>query len=153
MRIAIRHPKDFWAGLIFTASGLGFGILAQDYEMGTTTKMGPAYFPTVLAVLLTIIGLATTVRSFVIDGPPLQGFAVKAVLLVLGPIVLFGFILRGAGLAAALLALALISAYASIRFRWQAAVPLAIGLTVFSVLVFVMGLGLPIRIVGRWLGG
>ena len=39
------------------------------------------------------------------------------------------------------------------RFRWQAAVPLAIGLTVFSILVFVMGLGLPIRIVGRWLGG
>jgi Tripartite tricarboxylate transporter TctB family len=153
MGIAIRHPKDFWAGLIFTASGLAFGILAQDYDMGTTTKMGPAYFPTVLAVLLTIIGLATTVRSFVIHGPPLQGFAVKAVLLVLGPIVLFGFVLRGVGLAAALLALALISAYASVRFRWQATVPLAIGLTVFSILVFVMGLGLPIRIVGRWLGG
>jgi hypothetical protein len=153
MRFAIRHPKDFWAGLLFTASGLAFGILAQDYEMGTTTKMGPAYFPTVLAVLLTIIGLATTVRAFVIDGPPLQGFAVKAVLLVLGPIVLFGFVLRGVGLAAALLALALISAYASARVRWQAAVPLAIGLTVFSILVFVMGLGLPIRIVGRWLGG
>jgi Tripartite tricarboxylate transporter TctB family len=153
MRIAIRHPKDFWAGLIFTASGLAFGILAQDYEMGTTTKMGPAYFPTVLAVLLTIIGLATTVRAFVVDGPPLQGFAVKAVLLVLGPIVLFGFVLRGVGLAAALLALALISAYASVRFRWQTALPLAIGLTAFSILVFVMGLGLPIRIIGRWLGG
>ena len=153
MRIAIRHPKDFWAGLIFTASGLAFGILAQDYEMGTATKMGPAYFPTVLAVLLTIIGLATTIRAFVVDGPPLQGFAVKAVLLALGPIVLFGFVLRGVGLAAALLALALISAYASVHFRWRAAAPLAIGLTVFSVLVFVKGLGLPIPIVGRWLGG
>lgn len=153
MRIAIRHPKDFWAGLIFTASGLAFGILAQDYEMGTATKMGPAYFPTVLAVLLTIIGMATTIRAFVVDGPPLRGFAVKAVLLALGPIVLFGFVLRGVGLAAALLALALISAYASVRFRWRAAVPLAIGLTIFSVLVFVKGLGLPIPIVGRWLGG
>ena len=153
MRIAIRHPKDFWAGLLFTASGLAFGIMAQDYEMGTATRMGPAYFPTILAVLLTIIGLATTARAFVTDGPPLQGFALKAALLVLGPIVLFGFILRGVGLAGALLLLALISAYASVRFRWQIAVPLAIGLTVFSVLVFVMGLGLPIRVVGRWLGG
>lgn len=153
MRIAIRHPKDFWAGLIFTASGLAFGILAQDYEMGAATRMGPAYFPTVLAALLTIIGLATTIRAFVVDGPPLQGFAVKAVLLALGPIVLFGFVLRGVGLAAALLALALISAYGSVHFRWRVAVPLAIGLTVFSVLVFVKGLGLPIPIVGRWLGG
>lgn len=153
MHIAIRHPKDFWTGLIFTASGVAFGILAQDHEIGTTTKMGPAYFPTVLAVLLTIIGLATTVRSFIIDGPPLQGFAVKAVLLVLGPIVLFGLVLRGVGLAAALLALAVISAYASVRFRWQTAVPLAVGLTVFSILVFVMGLGLPIPVIGRWLGG
>ncbi|MGE0117443.1 MAG: tripartite tricarboxylate transporter TctB family protein [Dongiaceae bacterium] len=152
MRLAIRHPKDFWAGLIFTASGLAFGILAQDYEIGTMTRMGPAYFPTVLAVLLTIIGLATTVRAFVTDGPPLQGFAVKGVLLVLGPIVLFGFILRGAGLAAALLALTLLSAYASVRFRWRAAVPLAIGLTVFSILVFVKGIGLPIPVIGRWLG-
>jgi hypothetical protein len=152
MRLAIRHPKDFWAGLIFTASGVAFGILAQDYEMGTMTRMGPAYFPTVLAILLTIIGLATTVRAFVTDGPPLQGFAVKGVLMVLGPIVLFGFILRGVGLAAALLALTLLSAYASVRFRWQAAVPLAIGLTVFSILVFVKGLGLPIPIIGRWLG-
>ena len=70
MRLAIRHPKDFWVGLIFTASGVAFGILAQDYEMGTMTRMGPAYFPTVLAILLTIIGLATTVRAFVTDGPP-----------------------------------------------------------------------------------
>jgi hypothetical protein len=153
MRIAVRHPKDFWAGLIFTASGIAFGILAQDHDMGTATRMGPAYFPTVLAVLLTIIGLATTVRSFVVNGPPLEGFAVKAALLVLGPIVLFGFVLRGVGLAAALLVLAMVSAYASVRFRWRTAVPLAVGLTVFSILVFVIGLGLPIPIVGRWLGG
>lgn len=150
MRLAIRHPKDFWAGVIFTASGLAFGILAQDYEMGTTTRMGPAYFPTVLAVLLVIIGLATTIRAFVIDGPAVQGFALKAVLLVLGPIVLFGLLLRGAGLAAVLLVLVMISAYASTRARWFVAVPLAIGLTGFAILVFVMGLGLPIPVIGRW---
>jgi Tripartite tricarboxylate transporter TctB family len=151
MRLAIRHPKDFWAGLLFTASGLAFGILAlTNYEMGTMTRMGPAYFPTVLAVLLVIIGLATTIRAFVIDGPPLQGFPIKAILLVLGPIVLFGLVLRGAGLAAALLALVMISAYASTKFRWIVAIPLAAGLTAFALLVFVMGLGLPIPVIGRW---
>jgi hypothetical protein len=152
MRIAIRHPKDFWAGLIFTAAGLGFGILSRDYEFGTTFRMGPGYFPTVLAVLLVILGLATTIRAFVIDGPPVQGLALKAILLVLGPVVLFGFILRGAGLGLALLLLVLISAYASVRFRWPVAVLLAIGLTAFALFVFVTALGLPIPVIGRWFG-
>ena len=60
---------------------------------------GRAISPRSSAILLVILGLATTVRAFVIDGPPVQGLALKAILLVLGPIVLFGFILRGAGLA------------------------------------------------------
>jgi Tripartite tricarboxylate transporter TctB family len=151
MRIAIRHPKDFCAGLIFTASGLAFGILAQGYEMGTATRMGPAYFPTILAVVLVIIGLATVIRAFVIDGPPIQGFALKAAILALGPVVLFGFILRGAGLVLALLPLVMISAYASARFKWIVAIPLALALTGFAILVFILGIGLPIPIVGRWL--
>lgn len=152
MRLAIRHPKDFWAGLIFTAAGLGFGVMARGYEFGTTLRMGPGYFPTILAILLVILGLATTVRAFVINGPPVQGLALKAILLVLGPIVLFGFILRGAGLASALLILVMVSAYASSRFRWPIAVALSVGLSAFALLVFVMGLGLPIPVIGRWFG-
>ncbi|HVR66673.1 MAG TPA: tripartite tricarboxylate transporter TctB family protein [Verrucomicrobiae bacterium] len=150
MRLVVRHPKDFWAGLIFTAAGLGFGFLARDYEFGTTTRMGPGYFPIVLACLLVILGLVTTIRAFVITGPPVQGLALKAILLVLGPIVLFGIILRGAGLAAALLILVMVCAYASSRFRWPIAVALSVGLTAFALLVFVMGLGLPIPVIGRW---
>ena len=102
--------------------------------------------------MLVILGLATTIRAFVISGPPVQGLALKAILLVLGPIVLFGFILRGAGLAAALFILVSISAYASVRFRWPVAVVLAAGLTAFAILVFVMALGLPIPVIGRWFG-
>jgi hypothetical protein len=150
MRIAIRHPKDFWAGVIFAGSGLAFGILAQDYEMGTATRMGPAYFPTILSVILVLLGLATVIRSFVIDGPPIQGFALKAAILALGPVLLFGFILRGAGMVLALLPLVIISAAASTRFRWIIAIPLAMGLTGFAILVFVIGIGLPIPIVGHW---
>ncbi len=153
MRIAIRHPKDFWTGLLFTTIGVTFGILSTNYDLGTTTRMGPGYFPIVLAGLLTVIGLATTVRSFVIDGPPLQGLAIKAILLVLGPVVMFGLVLRGAGLAAALLVLVIVSALASVRFGWRTVIPLAVGLTLFSIGVFVYALGLPIPVVGRWFAG
>ena len=47
----IKNPKDFWAGLMFSAFGSFFVIAARNYRMGNATSMGPAYFPTVLGGL------------------------------------------------------------------------------------------------------
>jgi Tripartite tricarboxylate transporter TctB family len=153
MRLSLRHPKDFWSGVIFTAGALAFGIIARDYELGTATRMGPGFFPTMLAIVLAVIGVATIARSFVVDGEPIRAFAVKGTLLVLGGLILFGVLARGAGVAVALPVAILVSAYASVRFRWRSAILLTIALTLFSILVFVQALGLPIPIIGRWLGG
>src|SRR3546814_87740 len=60
----IRHPKDFWTGVIFLFVGLAAVILGRDYTMGTAGRMGTAYFPTVLGGLLALIGLVAVVRSF-----------------------------------------------------------------------------------------
>jgi hypothetical protein len=61
----ITNGKDFWAGVMFMAFGLGFAIVAQDYAMGNAVRMGPAYFPTMLGGLLTILGAIIFFRSFV----------------------------------------------------------------------------------------
>jgi hypothetical protein len=153
MRLSVRHPKDFWSGMIFTVGAVAFGVIAQDYELGTATRMGAGFFPTMLAVLLAIIGVATIARSLVVEGEPIRGFAVKGTLLVLGGAILFGILARGAGMAVALPVAILVSAYASIHFRWRSAILLTVALTVFSILVFVHALGLPIPIIGRWLAG
>ena len=150
---AVRNPRDVWSGLIFTAAGAGAVVLGRESAMGTATKMGPGYFPTVLGVLLGLIGVALVVRAFVTDGAPIRGFALRALVLVLGASVLFGIVLRGAGLIVALVALVLVSAAASRLVQWKAAVALAIGLATFSAVVFVKVLGLPIPLVGRWFGG
>jgi hypothetical protein len=53
----IRNSKDFWAGLMFLAFGIFFAVYgAIHYQMGTAVRMGPAYFPTLLGGLLTILG-------------------------------------------------------------------------------------------------
>ena len=65
---------------------------------------------------------------------------------------LFGILVRGAGLVPALIALVVTSAWASEKFRLRTAVLLAIVTSVFSALVFVKGLGLPFALVGPWLG-
>ena len=67
----ITNGKDFWAGLMFIAFGLAFMYIAQNYAMGTSVRMGPAYFPTVLGGLLAVLGAVVLFRAFVskIDNP------------------------------------------------------------------------------------
>ena len=148
----IRHPKDFWTGIIFLFIGLAAIIIGRDYPMGSAGRMGPAYFPTVLGGLLALIGLIGVIRSFLHDGEAVGKFYVKEIVLILLAVLLFGFLMRGAGLVPAALVLVLMSAYASPKFTWGASVLLAVGLAVFAVVLFVKLLGLPMPILGPWLG-
>ena len=61
----IANGKDFWAGLMFVGFGLAFLIVAQNYNMGTAVRMGPAYFPTVLGGMLAVLGGFILFRGFV----------------------------------------------------------------------------------------
>jgi hypothetical protein len=151
--IAVPNPRDFWSGVIFGGTGLAAVVLGRDYSMGTATKMGPGYFPTVLGVLLALIGLVIVVRAFLTRGEPIRGIAIRALVLVLGATIVFGLLLRGAGMVIALVVLVLVSAAASRLVLWRPAVVLAVGLAAFSTLVFAKLLGLPIPVVGRWFGG
>jgi hypothetical protein len=150
LTLHIRNPKDFWTAVIYITVGSFFLMISRDYPMGSTFKMGPAYFPTVLSSLLIVIGFISLARSFIRQGTPIGGFAFRGLILVTAATMLFGLIARGAGLIIALPALVMISAYASIRFRWGESLALAAGLTLFCILVFLKGLGVPLPIVGSW---
>jgi hypothetical protein len=146
----IRNPKDFWSGLIFVFFGVAAVVIARDYPMGTAGRMGPAYFPTILGAILAVIGAIAMLRSLLRPGEAIGKFALKEVFLVLLATVLFGVLLRGAGLAIAIIVLVLVSGYASTKFRFVPFLAVAIGMAVFSVLLFIRGLGLPMPIIGPW---
>jgi putative tricarboxylic transport membrane protein len=150
---AIGESKDFWSGVIFLGVGVAFVGLGRHYPMGTTMRMGPGYFPMVLGGLLASIGFILMVRALLRPGPGVGRLANNKVALVTLSNVLFALLLRRLGLAAALILLVVVSAYASKRFRWPVALTLAVGLAVGSSIIFVWLLGLPIPIRGTWLGG
>lgn len=152
MSSLIRNPKDFWSGVIFIVFGVAAVVIGRDYSMGTAGRMGPAYFPTVLGTLLAIIGSIAVVRSMFTSGAPVGRFVLKNLVLVLGGVLLFGVLVRGAGLVAAIVVLVMVGGYASVKFRVAPFVLLAVGMAAFSVLVFVKALGLPMPMVGPWLG-
>jgi hypothetical protein len=61
----ITNGKDFWAGLMFIAFGVAFMWVSRNYAMGTSVRMGPAYFPMVLGGLLAVLGAVVFFRAFV----------------------------------------------------------------------------------------
>ena len=83
-------------------------------------------------------------------GGPQQG---KHLLLILGPPVFFGLFIRELGLIPCLALVAFVSSFASRLAKLPLSILLAILLTLFCVAVFIYGLGLPIPLIGRWLGG
>lgn len=149
----IRHPKDFWSGIVFLLFGLSAIVIGQDYEMGSAGRMGPAYFPSVLGGLLSLVGAASLIRSFFRQGEPIGRLYWRELALVLVAVLLFGFLVRDAGLIPATLVLIMISSYAGQKFNLAKSIALAIGAALFAVGLFVKLLGLPMPMFGPWFGG
>jgi hypothetical protein len=137
---------------MFTVFGASAVLIGQGYALGSAGRMGPGYFPTALGAMLALLGLVAIVRSFLGSGEAIEKFAIKETVLILLSVVLFGVLLRGAGLVVAVAVLVLVSAYASNKFEWKSSVLLAIGGAAFCSLVFVLGLGVPMPLFGTWFG-
>jgi Tripartite tricarboxylate transporter TctB family len=149
-----RNPRDFWAGAIYLALAIVVIWIGRSYEQGSSARMGPGYFPTVLGATLALLGVVSIGRSFLRAGEPISGFAWRPLLLVLGATVLFGLLLQRAGVLVALACLIVVGAVASRNSRLDAtSVAALIGLVTFCVLVFVKGLGVPMPLIGSWFGG
>jgi len=145
--MAIKSPKDFWAGVMFIAFGGGMAAIAlNNYQMGSAVRMGPAYFPTVLGGILAVLGLILLARSLALKGEQVARFHFRPLLFILAACVAFGYFLKPLGLVGATLLLVFISAYGGHEFKWKEVAILFVVLFVFSVLVFVKGLTLPFPI-------
>jgi hypothetical protein len=145
--VKIKSPKDFWAGVMFIVTGLFFLVWAITYyQMGTAVRMGPAYFPAVLGGLLATLGAIVMLGSFAISGPPIAKFHYRPLILISLACVVYGYLMKPAGLIVATAALVFISAYGGHEFKWKEVAVLYVLLIIFSVLVFVKGLTLPFPI-------
>jgi hypothetical protein len=147
------NTKDVSAGLLFIAIAALFALGTQELDFGTARKLGPGAFPLLLAGALGLLGLVIVVQAF--RNPATHQVVIpwRGILLIVVAPVVFGLTVRGLGLVASIALVVAISAFASQRMSARLAVMLTVGLTLFCVLVFRIGLGLPLKLVGPWLGG
>ena len=152
---------DFYSGAIFIAFGVAFAVASSQYTVGTLLRMGPGYFPRLLGFILAamgviIVGLA--VLHFLrpetgASAPDEQPVAwVRGGLLVVA-ILLFGFIIGGAGLLPTVLITTFIAALAGQGTTPARAAVIAAGITTLCVVIFVFLLRLTVPLFGPWVGG
>jgi hypothetical protein len=139
-------------GLLMVAAGLFFAYQSLELDLGTAFRMGPGYFPFILACALILFGVIILVQAFRAEGEPIGPIAWRGMLLILPAPIFFGLTVRGLGFVPAIFLSAMIASFASYKMKPLHALVLSALLTVFSVLVFSYGLGLPFRRFGPWLG-
>ncbi len=147
--MSLTNRRDLYAGLLFLAFGLGFLIYAQDYSLGNSRRMGPAFFPSLLAVVqiilaLVVIGLATVKQNT--DDEAMPQTDLRGMGLVLASVLLFAQLLPLVGFALATPVLVVMSALASPESSWKERIWLAIVLTIGCILVFKVGLEMPLKV-------
>lgn len=138
-------------GAIFICLGIFFAWQAYDLDLGTTFRMGPGYFPLVLSLILILLGGVIFLRAGKVANEPMTSIAWRGIFFILPAPIFFGLTVRGLGFVPSLFLSALIASFASHKMKPMMAVLLSAAITVFSVLVFNYGLGLPFQLFGPWL--
>jgi hypothetical protein len=144
--LRIRSQKDFWCGVIFLVIGVAVMVLAREYRFGTAARMGPGFFPTLLGGLLAALGLGIALPALLRDGEAFPRLHMRPMLMLLVSIVIFGLLLEPLGFILASIALLLVGGIADPDLKPLESLGLALLITAFSVVVFVLVLGLPLSL-------
>lgn len=146
-----RDLREIAAGFMFMAIGAAFLTGALTYNLGSALHMGAGFYPTLLAVLLVILGMAAVIRGALTrvaaDKIELDW---RGGVFVLGAILLFAATIKGGGLYVAMPVAVVFASLAARPLRPLLAFSVAIGMTIGSDLIFRHGLNMPLPALGFW---
>lgn len=131
-------------------AGIGAAALAAGwtYPMGSATRMGPGYFPALLAFVLIGLGAAIALAGLRAAPAPMPRLALRPAAALVGAMLAFALLLPAAGLLPASVATVVLASLADRESRRREVVLLAAALAGFAALLFVQWLGLTISLLG-----
>lgn len=143
--------RNLFSGLMFIAIALFFGLQSFPMGIGTPSNMGPGFFPLMLSALLAVIGIATVFSSEDREGK-VAPFRLRGLVTILAAPLLFAALVTGAGFIPALWLAVFLATFASKELKRITAAVIATAFTAAAWLVFIVALGMPVRLLGRWFG-
>ena len=159
----IKSQKDFFAGLMFMVAGIAFAWGATNYTIGEGARMGPGYFPLMLGILLSIIGVFIVFEAMVVeteDGEKIGKAAWKPLFFIIASNVVFGICLGGIpkigfpslGLIVGIYVLTFVASLAGDEHNNKEVAVLATVLAVMSYLAFIVLLKLQFPVWPSFIG-
>jgi putative Ca2+/H+ antiporter (TMEM165/GDT1 family) len=152
------RKRDFYAGGLMVLLGLGVALKGSTYRAGTLMHMGPGFLPTVLGIILVLIGIAiAAVALSPADNEENQSILPEqpqwwAWLCILLSPVLFIFFGRYFGMAPGTFACVFIAALGDKNATLRSSIVLSAVVTIFGVGLFSYFLQVPMPIF-TWRGG
>jgi hypothetical protein len=146
MRVRFHINQDFAAGVMFALFGVAGLWFGRHYPVGTSLRMGPGYMPWMLCWLLILFGAGIAVRGALTPGEALTRWYLRPLALVSAGLMVFALLIENVGLPGAVIGTVIVGALGGQQFRLIEVIPLAIGLAIGAVAIFIWGLGLPMAI-------
>ena len=141
--LRIKSPQDVGAAVVFIAFGLAGAYFGNDLRFGSASNMGPGYFPVILSWVIVGIGIIVGFKGLTLEGPRIEPFQLRPILVIIAAILAFGFLVDRIGLALTTALLTVLAGYARRDVSLWETLLLAAGLAVFSVGLFVYALSQP----------
>ena len=148
----MQDKTEFLSGLLLVGFGSGALLIARNYRIGTAFRMGPGYFPVVLALLLIAIDIVMALSAFRPGEGKVHRVAWRPLFVVTGATVLFGLIINGAGLLLTTLALVVASRFARPGYPWLETAILSVALSALCAGIFHFGLRIQMPLLPTWWG-
>ena len=141
----IKSPQDLGAAVVFLAVGVAGAYFGSELRLGTAGNMGPGFFPVILSWIVVAIGVIVGIKAVTVEGPRVEPFQLRPLLVIVAAILVFGYVVDTIGLA---LTAALLTVLAAFARRWREinaleTILLAAALALFSVGLFVYALSQP----------
>jgi Tripartite tricarboxylate transporter TctB family len=141
LRNLISQKRDYYAGGLMMLIGLGAAFESRNYNMGTLFHMGPGFFPLILGIVMTFLGILIAGVAATSEAAPDDQLTLPKpewiawLCILAGP---FLFIILGSygGLIPATFACVFVSALGDRTSTLKGALALAAGVTVFGVALF-----------------
>jgi putative tricarboxylic transport membrane protein len=155
--LRIRGPREFYGGLALVALAV-FALWASSDLAGMRGfSFGPGTTPRLFAWLLMGVGAAIAISGLLVDGPPLDGYALRGPAFVVCAIIVFAVTIRGFrfsffgfgvripefGLIVATFLAYMISVMGGREIRWKESLIAGAAMTAFCVVLFRYLLQLP----------
>jgi protein-S-isoprenylcysteine O-methyltransferase Ste14 len=148
----VRNQRAFAAGTLFLLVAVFSLVMSFNYVAGTPARMGPGFFPRMIAIILGIIAISIMLGAVAPQTKRewLERWDLKGLAWIAGSVVLFGALLPIFGLVVAVSALVIVTSIASPEFGWRGTIVNAIVLTIFCVAAFVYGINLQLPVWPVW---